>query len=527
MTDHGTDHGTDRRRETFTAPPGLPDAGALPSRPRAVVVGGGIAGLTAATGLAERGVAVEVIEREGYLGGRVGGWTDTQDGSALAMNRGFHAFFRQYYNLRALLARIDPGLRMLTAVDDYPLIDGAGRRDTFRGLPQTPPWNAVVFAARSPTFRLRDFLVIDARAAAPLAAVSVPGIYERLDELDAATFLSDIRFPEAARHLAFEVFSRSFFADPSQLSAAELATMFHIYFLGSSEGLIFDVPTENYDNALWQPLQRYLEKRDVRFRLGTSALRVEKGSANSAGSEGSGGSGAPFRVHTDSGERLDADAVVLATDVPALQRIVAASDDLSGEAWRAQIAQMGVAPPFAVHRLWLDRPVAADRPAFLGTAGHKPLDNISVLERYEREAGEWARAHGGSVVELHCYALQSPDSRAEAVRQLHRLYPETAAAEVVCERSLVRADCPLFAPGSYERRPRVVTPHPGLLLAGDAIRVDLPVALMERAATTGWCAANQLLRSWGLAGHPLQTVPTRGRSPLLRWLATRERAMRP
>ncbi len=514
MTDFMTALGTDRRRETLAAPPGLNDAGALASLPRVVVVGGGIAGLAAATGLAERGVAVEVIEREPYLGGRVGGWTE-RGPEPLAMNRGFHAFFRQYYNLRALLARIDPQLGMLTPVDDYPLIDGAGRRDTFRGLPQTPPWNAVAFAARSPTFRLRDFLHLDARAAAPLAAVSVPGIYRRLDHLDAATFLKNIRFPEAARHLAFEVFSRSFFADPSQLSAAELATMFHIYFLGSSEGLIFDVPTSNYDHALWEPLQRYLEARGVRFRLGTSVLRIDTNS------------GKPFRVHTDSGDPLDVDAVVLATDVAGLQRIVAASGDLSGDEWRRQIARMGLAPPFAVHRLWLDRPVAADRPPFLGTSGHKPLDNISVLERYEREAGEWARAHRGSVVELHAYALDGPASSPAAVSQLHRIYPETADSQVICERSLQRCDCPLFPPGSYERRPTVVTPHPGLLLAGDAIRVDVPVALMERAATTGWCAANRLLTSWGLAGHPLHTVPTKGRSLLLRWLATRERATRP
>ena len=505
---------TDRRRQTLPAPTGLPDANALPSRPRAVVVGGGIAGLTAATGLAERGVAVEVIEREHYLGGRVGGWIEHHDGVDLAMNRGFHAFFRQYYNLRALLKRIDPQLRMLTPVDDYPLIDGAGRRDSFRGLPRTPPWNALVFAARSPTFRLRDFIQIDARAAAPLAAVSVPEIYQRLDDIDAATFLKSIRFPDAARHLAFEVFSRSFFADPSKLSAAELATMFHIYFLGSAEGLIFDVPSANYDSALWQPLRRYLEGQDVRFRLGTSALRIDTSSAK------------PFRVQTDSDEHLDADAVVLATDVAGLQRIVAASTSLGTGIWRAQIAQLRTAPPFAVHRLWLDRPVAPQRPAFLGAAGHEPLDNISVLERYEREAGEWARAHGGSVVELHSYALDSAPSRAAALRQLHEVYPETAAAQVVCERLLHRSDCPLFAPGSYSGRPAVVTPHPGLLLAGDAIRIDLPVALMERAATTGWCAANQLLTLWGLAGHPLATVPTQGRSPLLRWLATRERPSR-
>lgn len=505
----------DRRRRTFAAPTGLPDADALESRPRVAVVGGGIAGLAAATGLAERGVAVEVIESEHYLGGRVGGWTERDGDAELAMNRGFHAFFRQYYNLRALLGRIDPQLRMLTAVEDYPLIDGAGRRDSFRGLPRTPPWNAAVFAARSPTFRLRDFARIDARAAAPLAAVSVPGTYQRLDRTDAATFLEDIRFPEAARHLAFEVFSRSFFADPANLSAAELATMFHIYFLGSSEGLIFDVPSANYDSALWQPLRGYLEGRGVRFRLATKVLRIDTQPAKT------------FRVRTDSDDHCDADAVVVATDVAGLQRIVAASGELGTDDWRAQIARLRTAPPFAVHRLWLDRPVASHRPAFLGTAGHEPLDNISVLERYEREARDWAAAHRGSVVELHSYALDSVPSRAAALRQLHRVYPETAAAQIVHEKLLHRSDCPLFSPGSYPHRPPIITPTPGLLLAGDAIRIDLPVALMERAATTGWCAANQLLQRWGLAGHPLATVPTQGRSRLLRWLAARERATRP
>jgi carotenoid phi-ring synthase / carotenoid chi-ring synthase len=52
--------------------------------------------------------------------------------------------------------------------------------------------------------------------------------------------------------------------------------------------------------------------------------------------------------------------------------------------------------------------------------------------------------------------------------------------------------------------------------------VDLPVALMERAATTGWSAANRLLSSWGIAGHELYTVPTRGRSALLRRMAERQ-----
>jgi isorenieratene synthase len=502
----------DPRCETHPAPPGLPDAGALNSRPHVVVVGAGIAGLTAATALAERGVAVDVIEREQYLGGRVGGWTERIHGTPFAMNRGFHAFFRQYYNLRALLRRADPQLRMLTPVDDYPLIDDHGRRDTFRGLPRTPPWNALVFALRSPTFRLRDMTRLDVRAAAPLAAVSVPDIYHRLDHVDAETFLKEINFPEAARHLAFEVFSRSFFAEPTQLSAAELATMFHIYFLGSSEGLIFDVVSANFDSALWDPLRRYLADRAVVIHTDLAVHAIETGNR--------------FRVHTDSGRPLDADGVVLATDVSGLKRIVEASTGLGDAQWRSAVQTMRSAPPFVVHRLWLDRPVAAHRPSFLGTGGLKPLDNISVLDRYEREAASWAHANHGSVVELHSYAAQSNSGPDALVGRLHELYPETVDAKVVAERVLCRSDCPLFGPGDYARRPGVATPLPGLVLAGDGIRIDLPVALMERAATTGWSAANRLLAQWGIAGHQLHTVPTRGRSALLRWLATRERRPR-
>lgn len=494
------------------APRGLPDAGALPAVPHVVVIGAGIAGLAAAAGLAERGVSVDVLERQPNLGGRVAGWTEhLDDGTVTTNNRGFHAFFRQYYNLRALLQRSDPGLQRLRAVEDYPLIDGEGRRDTFRGLPQSPPWNALVFALRSPTFRFRDLIRINATAAAPLATVTVPGIYERLDDRNADTFLTDINFPVAARHLAFEVFARSFFARPDRLSAAELAAMFHIYFLGSSEGLVFDVAESNFDTALWNPLGEYLGTKGVKFHTGVSVSSISTGGVKR------------LRVHTDDGNLIDADGVVLATDVGGLQQIVGASTGLGDADWRHRVAAMEVAPPFMVQRLWLDRPVDAGRPDFLGTGGLEPVDNISVVSNYERQAAEWARDHGGSVVEVHSYSVSAQEEqlREQMLARLHEIYPETAAAEIVTERILLRQDCPLFSPGSHAIRPSVDTPVPGLMLAGDGIRIDLPVALMERAATTGWTAANRLLAGWGVSGHTLYTVPVQGRSPVLRRLAQR------
>jgi carotenoid phi-ring synthase / carotenoid chi-ring synthase len=487
----------DRKRVRHPAPAGLPRA----DRPRRVaVIGGGIAGLSAATTLAERGVAVELFERAPYWGGRVGGWTTTlPDGSTVGMSRGFHAFFRQYYTVRALLRRA--GTELLP-VPDYPLLDGHGRVDTFRGIPRTPPWNALGFALRSPTFTTGDLLRVNARAALSLVDVTVPGTYERLDSLNAEDFLTRIGFPDAARHLAFEVFSRSFFASPRRLSAAELAVMFHLYFLGSAEGLLFDVPRDPF-HTLWAPLVDRLAALGVAPRSGIAVTAVEP-------------HGEGFVVHADRAYLTD--GAVLALDLPGLRALVGTSE-LGPGPWREQIAEQQTAPPFLVRRLWLDRPVRADRPAFLATGGLPPLDNISVLNRYDSDAAAWARRCGGSVVELHAYAATEPETTAkDLLSRLHQVYPETQQAQLLGDRTELREDCPLFAPGTFFRRPPVATPVPGLALAGDGIRVDLPVALMERAAVTGRLAANHLLAGWGVAGHAVTTVPTRGRLALFRAL---------
>jgi isorenieratene synthase len=213
--------------------------------------------------------------------------------------------------------------------------------------------------------------------------------------------------------------------------------------------------------------------------------------------------------------------------ITGLRAIVDASPSLGDADWRARVAGLRTAPPFVVQRLWLDRPVRADRPAFLGTGGRPPLDNISVLERYERQAAGWAGRTGGSVVELHSYAVAGPRDglRDRMLARLHELYPETEQARVLDERVLCRSDCPRFGPGDHAARPTVATPEPAVVLAGDGIRIDLPVSLMERAATTGFAAANHLLTHFGLAGHTLHTVPVQGRSATLRRLALRERQL--
>lgn len=506
----GARRGRDRRAEVLPAAPGRPRADPA-GPPRVAVAGGGIAGLAAATALAERGVRVVLFERGTELGGRLSGWrTVLADGSAATMSRGFHAFFRQYYNLRGLLRRVDPGLSMLTPLPDYPLQHSAGPRDSFARVPRTPPWSALGFVARSPSFGLRDLAAMDPVAALPLLDVRVPGVYDRLDTVSAADFLDRIGFPPAARHLAFEVFSRSFFVDPRHLSAAELALMFHIYFLGSSEGLLFDVPAEPFPDALWDPLCGYLEGHGVQVRRGEAVESVTPSA-----------DGARATVRTAGGSGTY-DGVVLALDTAGLRAVAATSPDLGDAGWQAGIDALRTAPPFLVSRLWLDRPTEPGRPGFLGTSGYGPLDNVSALHTWEGEAARWAAASGGSVLELHAYAVDPAADRAalqdRLVGELHRVHPETRDARIIDARHEWRADCPLFPVGGYRDRPGVRTPAPSVMLAGDLVRTGLPVALMERAATTGFLAANALLARWGVRGQTLWTVPARGRTAALRAL---------
>lgn len=466
-----------------------------------VVVGGGIAGLAAATILAERGVRVTLFEKEGFLGGRAGSWDDhLGDGTPFQMERGFHAFFRHYYNLRGLIARIDPANALLVPMTDYPLHGPDGAVESFSGLPKRPPWNLVKLVWRSPSLKLKDLFRVDGPAASAMLAYDPKDTYERWDSTTAGDYLDSLRFPESARRMLFDVFAHSFFNPEERFSAAELLMYFHYYFLGNPEGLIFDCANVPFSRGIWDPLAARLRALGVRIETSCAVSKVSK-------------RGETWSVATDRGD-VDADALVLAVTVPGLKAIVEASPELGEPAWRRDVEGLGVTSAFAVLRLWLDKPVNDGRAPFVGTTGLGTVDNISLFHLLEDESREWAEKTGGSVVELHAYALpdvyDQAEVRADLIAQLHALYPETRDAKIVEERWLVRQDCAAFPPGAHARRPTVETPDPTVTLAGDFVRMPFPTALMERAASSGMMAANHLLARWGVRGEPLYTIPERG-----------------
>ncbi|MGM0578048.1 MAG: FAD-dependent oxidoreductase [Myxococcota bacterium] len=490
-------HGT--RRETLEPPPGRPRVG---ERRDVVVVGGGLAGCAAAAVLAERGVSVTLLEREEVLGGRVSGWTDRLGGGEpFQMERGFHAFFRQYYNLRAFLRRVDPDLERLRPLEDYPLLGPGGRSESFAGLPGATPWNVLALVRRTPSLGLRDLIRVDPWPALEMLRYEADRTHARWEEVSAKDWLDAIRFPRRARQMLFEVFAHSFFNPEETMSAAEMLRMFHFYFTGNPEGLVFDVLDRPFSTGLWEPMRRHLESLGVDVRLGAAARRVER-------------DGERWRVRVDGGEAATCDGVALAVTVPALRALVDASPDLGDPRWRRDVSDLTTTLPFAVWRLWLDRDARPDRQPFAGTAGMGLLDNISLYHRIQDESAAWAARTGGAVVELHGYAipedLDEQAVRADLWRNFVDACPELRGARVEEERFLLRRDCPGFERGTWRRRPGVEAPHDGLVLAGDFVRLPIPAALMEGAVASGLLAANHLLARWGVRGEPVETVPRRG-----------------
>ncbi|MCX7807175.1 MAG: FAD-dependent oxidoreductase, partial [Deltaproteobacteria bacterium] len=142
------------------------------------------------------------------------------------------------------------------------------------------------------------------------------------------------------------------------------------------------------------------------------------------------------------------------------------------------------------------------------------LDNVSIYERLEDESRAWADRRGGSVVELHAYAIDPRRSeksvREELLSALHALYPETRKAQIIEERFLWRADCPAFRPGDHKKRPSVKSSNPHLYFAGDFVRLPFPSALMERAVSSGAIAGNAIAAKFGRTPEPLLHLPERG-----------------
>ena len=220
-------------------------------------------------------------------------------------------------------------------------------------------------------------------------------------------------------------------------------------------------------------------------------------------------------VFTGGDELLPCDYCVVASNVRGTRELVRASAIGNAE-FEGHVASLGEADPYAVYRLWLDRPINSPDFPFFTVSGYTYTDSVSLYSDFQEPFISWAKKHGGCVVELHAYAIAPGDVRPEEVikatmlQELHAMFPETREAKLLHQLFMLQSNFTRWAPGDHGRRPGVETPLPNLFLAGDWVKVDAPVFLMEAAAFTGRMAANAIFRQELLKPVPLPIVPMKG-----------------
>jgi len=465
---------------------------------RVAVVGGGLGGIGAASTLAERGMSVTLLERNHYLGGKIGAWQTQIEGAPQTVDHGFHAFFRQYYNLNRFLDRL--GLRDgFRAIEDYLIIDRNGQELRFGDIDTVPALNILDLGRRG-FYRWRDVLPKATRdRLQKLVRFDMQQTYAELDGITFAQFCDDASLPEELR-VSFRTFARAFFSDETDLSTADVVRAFHFYYLSHDHGLMYDYPVGDYESTLLGPIRAHLETHGVDVRLGCAVSRIERGSERR------------FRLD---GEEYD--WVVMGADIPGAQKVIAASPWIAATEpdFAGHIESLRTSHGYAVWRIWVDRDVRPGLPTFINVDRKQVLDSVTLYHRVTDEARGWASARRGAVLELHSYALPKDVSDPADVRRLFLeelvfYFPELANVEISAESLQVKTDFPAFAPGQRAHRPTPRTPIDGLLMAGDWIRLPYPMTHMEAAFTSGVMCANEIFDALGLQAEPIETVAPRG-----------------
>lgn len=483
------------RRQVADVDPTKPLRAASPRR--VAVVGGGLAGVGAADTLARRGYAVDLYEAEAWLGGKLGAWTArASDGEEVRVEHGFHAFFRHYHNLDRFLVAL--GLRArFRAIEDYLILQIDGGRQGYEGLQTTPILNLLDLGRRG-AYRFADVLLgPTSQYLGALLEYDPDTTFAALDHVSYAEFVRLARIPRSLQ-LSFNTFARAFFASEDRLSMAELVKSFHFYFLSQDAGLIYDHPVEDHATSLWAPIRAHLERHGATIRLSTPVTAVSRDG------DGFGVAGARY------------DAVVLATPAAVTRAIAEASPWLAAEAPEGarRLSTLRSGQRYAVLRVWLDGPLRHEGPPYFVVERRRAVDAIALYERIEAESAAWAAQTGGGVVELHSYAVPDdlPDDAVvdALIADLYAWMPDAAERRILRHHLLLRADFTAFHTGLYRDRPVTETGVPGLVVAGDWVKLPFPAMLMEAAFASGVWAANVLLHRDGLQREPVFAVPPRG-----------------
>ena len=432
------------------------------------VIGGGVAGITAACALAEAGCGVHLIERRGYLGGRASSYLHPGVGEVIDNCQ--HVLFGCCTNLISLYKRIGV-LEKIYWTREMTMIEPGGRRSVLG-----PSWLPAPFHGLPRMLGAKAFGRADKLALAKAFSRLMRPVTQHSAETLESWLKRNGQTPGAMERFWRLVIASALNADLDAISVPDAAHVMHEVFLKSAGAGHMGVSTIPL-SELYGTADQYLVGRGslVHYNSNVDSLAWDEEASQ-------------WGVTTREGV-LQSDFLVLALPFEATAKLVPQmppAEDANSLAQRLSYRQHW--PICSVH-LWFDREIT-------------DLDHAVLLDReihwmYNKSHIQPWRKLRGSYLELVVSAsrtfaaLDRNEAIAQAVRELAEFFPAMASAKLEKAALIKEVHATSCAPPGINANSGPVSPWPNCVLAGDWTATGW-ASTMESAARSGHLAAEAL-----------------------------------
>jgi squalene-associated FAD-dependent desaturase len=437
--------------------------------PKVLVVGGGYAGVSAATALAEAGITVDLLESRGFLGGRVYSTAPTESFPA-PVDNGPHLLMGCYRETFKLFKRlkVTEGFHWIDPLS-LSWVSPGGSKTTLDCAALPAPFHLAWGLLKSNAFPGVEKLKL-AMALAPFAGhpFLIPKSVHTV-----ADWVRVTRQGVTTRERFWVPFCRAVMnVSPETAPIRGLGEVLHRVFFKSRRDSALVVAAKPLSEIAFPEALDYLQSKGatVHFREGAQGLRLASG---------------PFQVQGVSGKTFTADALILALPVRSLEALW----NSSGLPAPAEESRLGKSPILSVH-LILEKPILTGHLAGL------PGANFDWV--FNRNAN-WGYSGPGQYVSLVCSGdldlARKPEREilVKAWEELQERFPELSGTQPLHSKVTKEMSATFFWSEEVGAlRPSVVTPFSNIFLAGDWTSTGLP-ATIEGACLSGHRAATKTL----------------------------------
>ena len=437
-----------------------------------LVIGGGLAGLSAACELVDAGFQPIVIEKRPFLGGRVYSYMDKRTG--MEVDNGQHVFLRCCTEYIHFLEKLGVFKKVyLQSRLRLPVIDKISGESVITSSRLPAPLHALPSFLRYRSLSMRE------KMQAVVTLTKIRSLkrseHKSLDDLTFADWLRQNGQSDNAIRNFWNLIVQPTLNDDAEFASADLAVMvFQEGFLKAANGADIGYAKVGLSALLTQAAQEYIESGggQIQQGQGVKSLLLKEGRLSG--------------VKLNNDKQIAADHVICAVPPWALIKLLPIA--LKKDPFFTLVAGIESTPIVNVH-LWYDHPITdRDFVAFVN----------SPLQWLFNKSKLWGHEDEGQYLDI---SLSGADeymemSKREIVemfkREVQAFFPKARTARL--KRSLVvkQADA-TFAPrpGVARLRPPQRTPVDRLFLAGDWTDTGWP-ATMESAVRSGVIAAREI-----------------------------------